>query len=405
MFHNSCSSGGNYGSIFNNTFNISCGGHGGFWSGFGLGLGNAFGSIFGGFLGGGFGNFGFGGFGGGFGGFGGFGLGGFGFPSFGGGGWGNFWNGTPAVTSTHSSSTCDCGCKDKKTKDTTTHECNDPDLKRINDYDTEVVALENTPNKDKAKKLYKRIKDSMDKQDDVHKAENTTAYQKLLDRLKAKYPDIDKTNASEGDDGVEEEVDNVDDGSTLGSGNRATDTGIDTTGTGTADTVTINGNPVKLSDLTAAQIADLTPEQIGKLKPEQAKALLEKLGLLCKDDSGKDGVKATTNYKALLLVQQSGLPLACGHNTALDSIDGADAYINGTITDVKIDGETITFIIDDDNAKYKMSCKADSTKYQIAELVENKTSKYKTVKLGTEYEIKEDDNDDYAVRNGEAAIR
>ena len=52
-----------------------------------------------------------------------------------------------------------------------------------------------------------------------------------------------------------------------------------------------------------------------------------------------------------------------------------------------------------------MSCKADDSKYQIAEMVENKTHKYKSVKIGTAYEIKEDDNDDYAVRNGAAAIK
>lgn len=30
MFHSGCHGGGNYGSIFNTTYNIDCGGHGGF---------------------------------------------------------------------------------------------------------------------------------------------------------------------------------------------------------------------------------------------------------------------------------------------------------------------------------------------------------------------------------------
>jgi len=173
----------------------------------------------------------------------------------------------------------------------------------------------------------------------------------------------------------------------------------------TGKTVTIDGSQVKLTDLTPEQIGKLTPEQIKALSAEEAKGLLGKLGLLCKDDDGKDGVKATTNYKALLLVKQSGLPLACGHNTKLDNIDGADAYINGTIDDVELNGDTISFKISDDNLVLKMECKADSTSYQIAQMIENKTSKYKKVAIGTKYEIKADDNDDYAVRNGTAAIR
>lgn len=49
MFHSNHCGGSNYGSIFNTTYNISCGNngnHGGFWSGFGAGLGNAFGGLF-----------------------------------------------------------------------------------------------------------------------------------------------------------------------------------------------------------------------------------------------------------------------------------------------------------------------------------------------------------------------
>lgn len=55
MFHSNHCGGSNYGSIFNTTYNISCGNngnHGGFWSGFGAGLGNAFGGLFTNMLGG-----------------------------------------------------------------------------------------------------------------------------------------------------------------------------------------------------------------------------------------------------------------------------------------------------------------------------------------------------------------
>lgn len=87
MFHGNkaCCGGNSYGSVFNTTYNINCGGHGGFWGGFGYGLGNAFAGLFAGNTSfGGFGNFGNFGFGGG--------MGGFGFPSFGNfGNLGNIW--------------------------------------------------------------------------------------------------------------------------------------------------------------------------------------------------------------------------------------------------------------------------------------------------------------------------
>ncbi len=400
MFHGGCNDGG-YGSIFNTTYNIECGGHGGFWGGFGFGLGNAFGSLFSGFLGGGWGNFGFGNmFSGGFGNMWGNMWGGgspFATQWGGGAGGGNYWGDR---TGRVGDSDRGCHCKDHETK-TVEKVVDDADEPIHKGFKDKIAQLSDT-DVDGAKKLYNEIKAKMDKNADEHnKSISTDAYENLLKDLQKKFPHVtfDSTKPA-----------------------------VETTPV-VAEKVTIDGKETPVKDLTADDIAKLTPEQVGaltdnqlgvltkaqiealtpeqikKLSPEQAKKLLGQLGLLRQDDDNKDGVKATTNYKALLLTQQSGLDLACGHNKALDNVAGADAYLNGKIDDVKLNGTTITFIIETENGKYKMSCEADSTKYQIAELVENKTKKYTNVKIGTEYEIIEDDDDDHAVRNGKAAIQ
>lgn len=390
MFHGNaaCCGGKSYGSIFNTTYNINCGGHnGGFWGGFGMGLGACFGNLFSGFMG----NMGFGGFGGLFGG----GMG-FGFPSFGGGNW--FGGGSSnRVSDSHSSNTTSCNCKGCGNDNGKTNSKNneDKDQARLKELDDEVRGFENNLkdgiNVDQTKladvrKALELLKNSPI--DDINGETNKAHYARLLDDLNEAFPPKNTTTP-------------------VAAPTKQAPAVAAAPAQGNEDTVTINGQPVKLSDLTPAQIQALGVDQIKNLTADQAKDLLKTLGLLTQDDSGNPGVKATTNYKALLLTEQSGLPLACGHNVKLDNVQGADAYINGTISDVTLDSTTniITFVIDDDNAKYKMSCKADSTKYQIAEMVENKTNKYKSAKVGTEYEIKENDNDDYAVRNGEAAIK
>ncbi len=179
MFH-SRHCGGNYGSVFNTTYNINCGGHnGGFWGGFGLGLGNAFGNIFGGMFGGGM--FGGGNM-----------FGGFGFPMFGGGmfggipSWNNSWNlsglfGNREKKADKSDET-DAPKKEVKVE----HEpCNDPDLKKINGFRDKVQELQKAPDAAKAEALKKEIEEAMKNQDDTHKAENTASYQNLLDDLNA----------------------------------------------------------------------------------------------------------------------------------------------------------------------------------------------------------------------------
>lgn len=191
MFHNNCG-GSNYGSVFNTTYNINCGGHsGGFWGGFGAGIGNAFGSIFGGMFGGGMGNFGFGNFG--MGGFGNFGMGGLTMPwfnSMGNFGWGG---GNVGGTNSNNSSNSSNGVNDK-------------DNALIEAFEKKVNKL-GAKNIDDAKALYKQIKEKYEKpEDDTYKNQNKLAYGKLLDNIKAKYPnetdwdaDADKDKKADND--------------------------------------------------------------------------------------------------------------------------------------------------------------------------------------------------------------
>lgn len=405
MLHSRHCGGGNYGSIFNTTYNIKCSGShtGGFWGGFGIGLGNAFGGWLSGFLGGGnmfSGNmfssipmFGGGMF--------------TGFPS-----WNNSWN-LSGLLGNREKKADKSNESDKSSKpdsNSKAAECKDPDRQKIVDYGNEAKTLLAKPAKEinakDLKTLYDKIKEDQNKSktEGHHNDTDPKDYQNWLDLLKNKanelgFGDIEsadfgKTKAPAAQAQVAPAQDET-------SAKKITPTA------GNENSVepsfTIDGKPVKLSELTNEQIGKMTKEDINKLSPEEAKTLLNKLNLVNDDNK----VKATTNYQALLLTEKSGLPLACGHNIKLDNVSGADAYIEGTISNVTLNenDKTISFEIEDDNVKLQMSCKADDSKYHIAEMIENKTKKYKGVTTGTEYEIKNNDNDDYAVRNGEAAIK
>lgn len=185
MFHNNCG-GSNYGSVFNTTYNINCGGHsGGFWGGFGAGIGNAFGSIFGGMFGGGMGNFGFGNFG-----MGGFGMGGLTMPwfnSMGNFGWGGGNVGGANGTNSNNSSNSSNGVNDK-------------DNALIEAFEKKVDKL-GAKNLDDAKALYKQIKEKYENpEDSTYKNQNKLAYGKLLDNIKAKYPNETDWDANAGKD-------------------------------------------------------------------------------------------------------------------------------------------------------------------------------------------------------------
>lgn len=172
MFHSRGGDVINIGSNNTTIFNMGAGfGGGSFWSGLGYGLGNGLGSIFGGLFGGnmgGFGNFGFGmspwaG------------MGMF-YNSMGAGGYG----GSNRVDS-HS----DGKGKVKNDNEDKHAECKDPDLKKINKFRDDVQDIQglDKPDKAKVKAKYDEIVKAKKDQDDTHKAENTAAYDNLLEDL------------------------------------------------------------------------------------------------------------------------------------------------------------------------------------------------------------------------------
>ena len=384
MFHSRGGDVINIGSNNTTIFNMGAGfGGGNFWSGLGYGLGNGLGSIFGGLFGGnmgGFGNFGFGmspwaG------------MGMF-YNSMGAGGYG----GSSRVDS-HSDG------KGKVKKDNEDkHGCDDPDLKKINDFRTDVQGIQDLKNPDKAKvkAKYDEIAKAKEGQNDTHKADNTVSYDQLLQDLQKIADKNGWGNLKEAKVGIDDNADakpvaKVDDSNKKNVAPTEQTSGT-TPGSATGKIDTAN--------LTAEQIKALTPEQISNLTPDEAKSLLDKLGALNDD---KNGVKATTNYKTLLLAQKSGLPLSCGHNASLDNLKGADAYLKGKVSNVTLNGDDITFEIETDNVKLKMKCKADSSSYEIDETIEQKSGKYKDATKGTKYELKP--GQEYAERTGVAAMK
>lgn len=389
MFHSRGGDVINIGSNNTTIFNMGAGfGGGNFWSGLGYGLGNGLGSIFGGLFGGnmgGFGNFGFG--------MSPFGMGGFGFgmSPF---GLGNIFGGGSNRVDSHS----DGKGKVKDDNEDKHAECKDPDLKKINKFRDDVQNIQglDKPDKAKVKAKYDEIVKAKKDQDDTHKAENTAAYDNLLEDLQKIADKNGWGNLKEAKVGIDDNADakpvaKVDDS------NKENVAPTEQTSGTTPGSAT---GKIDTANLTADQIKALTPEQISNLTPDEAKSLLDKLGALNDD---KNGVKATTNYKTLLLAQKSGLPLSCGHNASLDNLKGADAYLKGKVSNVTLNGDDITFEIETDNVKLKMKCKADSSSYEIDETIEQKSEKYKDATKGTKYELKP--GQEYAERTGVAAMK
>ena len=173
MFHSRGGDVINIGSNNTTIFNTGAGfGGGSFWNGLGYGLGNGLGSIFGGLFGGnmgGFGNFGFG--------MSPFGMGGFGMSPF-----TNLFM-TP-FGGISGFNLLDRLTKSKDSEDKHA-ECKDPDQKKINKFRDDVQDIQGLDNPDKAKvkAKYDEIVKAKKDQDDTHKAENTAAYDNLLEDL------------------------------------------------------------------------------------------------------------------------------------------------------------------------------------------------------------------------------
>ena len=262
MFHNNCG-GSNYGSVFNTTYNINCGGHsGGFWGGFGAGIGNAFGSIFGGMFGGGMGNFGFGNFG-----MGGFGMGGLTMPwfnSMGNFGWGGGNAGSVGNTNNNSGSNSSNGVNDK-------------DNALIEAFEKKVDKL-GAKNLDDAKALYKQIKEKYENpEDSTYKNQNKPAYGKLLDNIKAKYPNVTDWDA---DADKDKKADN--DGKTTGKTGKITPENKEKI----IEEIKKDGEKEKAQKIADAEsLAELQLIDYDLLNPENQKAYIEKAIKLAKSEA------------------------------------------------------------------------------------------------------------------------
>ena len=185
MFHSNYCGGGHYGSIFNTTYNISCGNngnHGGFWSGFGAGLGNAFGGLFTNLFGGM--NFG------------GMGLWGGGMMPWGGatmpwfnsignngGWWGNNANNTNNTNNDSSNSPVD--------KDNEKYNKLEKDVNKL------LEKADKPKSKENANELYDEIKKLYEKPlDPMNEKMNKGAYHDLMTKLENKFPELkDGTDA------------------------------------------------------------------------------------------------------------------------------------------------------------------------------------------------------------------
>lgn len=360
MFHSGgCGYGGsNYGSIFNTTYNISCGGHSGFWSGVGYGLGNFLGGMFGNMFGGMGNMFGGGMFGMGnmFGGLGNM-FGGFGMP------FANFWGGGGGSYTPSTSTTCTCGCKNKKTEkdtETTKAECTDPDRQKLVDFGKKVNAAQE--NKDltakELKALYDEIKaaQTASKDEAHHKETDPDDYQNWLDNLKllskakgwgdpespdfGKVPDTDSRIETVDDEEITDN-DDIHDNEGITDSDDVTD---NDDGSDSNNTIKIDGTnvPVGARD----DILKLTKAQISKLTDAQAKDLLKKLGI---EEESQVKANDLINRTVLRLLDKVKINVKLGQNLHQSA---TDHFIIGQIS-----------LIDDDDDSKPIKYTVDGTKY------------------------------------------
>lgn len=180
MFHSGCYGSGNYGSIFNTTYNINCGGsssHGGFWSGLGLGFGNALAGLFGGF----------------------------GMNGIGMGGWGMGglmpWFASMGNTGISTSNSSTSGTSDTSGSNSGKIDKDNANIEKLNKNIEKLKGDKSDKEIKKAKEIYKELQARKENLlDDYQKIQNKNAYENLLNKLKAIYPDCEKWGDDSDDD-------------------------------------------------------------------------------------------------------------------------------------------------------------------------------------------------------------
>ena len=230
MFHSRGGDVINIGS--NNTTIFNCGGShlgGGFWGGFGLGLGNAFGSLFSG----------------------GFGMGGFGFPLFGGlGNFGSIWSNPldnrNSRVSNSSPNTTACNCDDKEP-------AKNIDNAKFADLTGQLKDLQQKENvtPEEIQAVIDKVQDARNKEDGIEGVNDKKTYDNLLKTLNNMKEKAEKAKAAPVKQPATQAI--VQPGDDDGAQKTAAPSDNE-------PTVTIDGNPVKLSDLTDDYIKGLSDE-------------------------------------------------------------------------------------------------------------------------------------------------
>ena len=394
MFHHSYGDVINIGSNNTTIFNMGTGfGGGSFWSGLGYGLGNGIGSIFGGLFGGGMGGFGN--------------YGGYGMSPFGMGGFspfgnmGTWWNSMSTGGGARSGKSADsdgtCHCKDKASNDKS---CNDPDLKKINGFRDAVQGIQDldSPDKAKVKTKYDEIVKAKKDQDDTHKAENTAAYDNLLEDLQKIADKNGWGKLDDKDFGIDKPA-TTSETKVDGNGKKDDVTPTDgTTNTGKVDRTDTTGNvptdwsalseKLNANDIKTLNDIGVTPKTIGDNK--QALSLPSSLT-----------VDALNKLKSIS--DKTGIPVAVARNNGANKID---SWIAGALKDIVENNGLIGFNVDCKNVgaynlTYSVKQNDDKNTYTISyhSGKENTTEKLYT-KPQSDYEFKKGSLE----KNGESVV-
>lgn len=320
MFHGNkaCCGGNSYGSVFNTTYNINCGGHnGGFWGGFGMGLGAMVGNWFSGIAG----NFGFGGFGGGM---------GFGFPSFG-GGYGNFGNFGNWGGANNSNTRTE---NNKTTVETKEVIKNDPDCTKIADITGKIKNLDANATKKDVQDIIDDIDNAIENLDNNNKPAQTRTLENLKVQMQEKLSTLDNApagNTATPNGSAQAAAPVAQQPATVGATNGQA-APADTTA---ADTITVGGKPVKIADLASVDaLKGMTDAELAAVTKPQAEAALEKLGYITTYADGNKVGHLSNVYAVLKLLEKSGVTVEVETRAA-----SSDQWIKGPISNVAKDSE------------------------------------------------------------------
>ena len=264
------------------------------------------------------------------------------------------------------------------------------DNPKFTDLTAKVAALiaKENPTDDEVEALRAEIQEAKNETDDVQADSDKETYDNLLKILNSKHPP--KSVGNDGKDGGK-----AGDNGVIGNGDAAGNIGAN------PETVTVDGQAVKVSELTSEQIGKLKVEDFNKvpadkitLTQEQAKKILENSGI--KTD-GTALVGDIITKGALELVQKAEVKVKVAKNTHKNASTD-EGFIRGTISNVTKDASgKVTFTVDnsvydgDIGLTYTFTQTGDKI-FKISE-IENKKDKPRYICTGwqnREYKLGDD---------------